>query len=151
MRTVAPDRWWPLTLSDGLTPGSRGGHGPVRYTVTASEPHTVTFALAEKLPFTGWHRFEIEPTGETGPAANPDSATVRWRHTLVVTDTALTRTLVVPLHDALIEDLLDTAAAIGSSQIDPGQYPSRQPLRRTDRLRRAAVALIDRRSWSTSR
>lgn len=87
------DRWWPLELDDGLAVGSRGGHGPVRYAVTErAEGRSVTFTLTDRMPFSGWHRFDLAP----GPGGT------RWTHTLVVQDTAMVRTVVLPLHEAQV-------------------------------------------------
>jgi hypothetical protein len=124
------DRWWPLRLNQGLDEGSKGGHGPVRYQVASAESHAITFRFADALPFGGWHRFEItgRPVG------------VEWRHQLHIQDTPLVRTVVLPLHDALLEDLLDSTDALAS-----GAEIRRAPLTLPVRIRRSlAVGLSGR-------
>lgn len=88
-----------------LALGSRGGHGPIRYHVTSYAPGAeVRFTMGPGQGFTGWHRLAIE-RGD-----RPD--TVRWTHELVLDQVGpLVRAVVVPLHDQLIEDLLDAATA----------------------------------------
>lgn len=98
------DRWPRLRLSDGVRPGSRGGHGPVRYRVGAVGPgHTVRFDLEPEGGLTGWHGFQVTAT----------SSGSRLTHTLVLERPSIAAALlVVPLHDALIEDLLDQLEAV---------------------------------------
>lgn len=130
----ADDRVWPagrwpaMVLDDGLRPGSRGGHGPIRYRVATVDPgRAVRFDLEPGL--TGWHEFRIDPVGETR---------VRWTHTLVITDpNPLVVAAIEPLHDALIEDLLDQVNALAD------QVPLvRRRLRRGVRVRRAGIAAL---------
>ncbi len=97
------DRWPPLRLDHGLDVGSRGGHGAIRYHV---EAHTlgrsVTFRFEPTMPLRGTHTFSIDP----------EDALVRWTHVLdVETLTPFIRFVVLPLHDAVLEDLLDAAQA----------------------------------------
>ena len=98
------DRWQPMVLDRGHAVGSRGGHGSVRYTVVAAEPgRSLTFEFDAVFPAVGGHRLEIE-------AVTEDS--VLWRHTLWIAGplSPLMR-LVVLLHDACLEDLLDQVEA----------------------------------------
>lgn len=100
-------RWPRMRLAGGLTPGARGGHGPVRYRVVEHVPgERVRFAFEPgglSRGLVGHHRFELEARpGATVlrhviEAEARGAASVRW---------AL---LVRPLHDALIEDALDLA------------------------------------------
>jgi hypothetical protein len=99
---------WPAQRRDGpLAVGARGGHGPIRYTVVEYEPGTrVIYEFTAPRGLIGTHGFEI---------VERDSRTTVLRHTLVGR-TAGTMRLSWPLvwrpmHDALIEDALDTAAA----------------------------------------
>jgi hypothetical protein len=105
------DRLWPLNdwpamrLDSPLGVGVAGGHGPVRYCVTAYEPgRRVQFKFTRPTGFHGHHTFMA-----LGRAEN----TALMRHELVIT---LGGTAVItwplffrPLHDALIEDCLDRA------------------------------------------
>lgn len=104
----ADDRIWrtdasePAFLDRGLDVGSRGGHGPVRYRVTHHEPgRRVELAFEPGLGLAGHHSFEVRADGA-------DACVVR--HELVATtEGALTllRPLLVALHDATVEDVLD--------------------------------------------
>lgn len=100
-------RWPRLRLAGGLTPGARGGHGPVRYRVVEHVPgERVRFAF-EPGPLSrglaGQHRFEV--------AAHPAGAILRHVIEAEARGAAALRwaLLVRPLHDALIEDALDLA------------------------------------------
>jgi len=102
------DRIWrtdvsePAFLDRGLEVGSRGGHGPVRYSVTHHEPgRRVELTFEPGRGLVGHHAFEIRP--ESGDAC-------LVRHELIATtEGALTlmRPLLVALHDATVEDVLD--------------------------------------------
>jgi Polyketide cyclase / dehydrase and lipid transport len=98
------ERWVAMKLDRGLEPGSRGGHGPVRYEVARHEPdRLLEFSFPRSGGFRGVHRFELEPSG--------DGTTLR--HVLEGTTHGRTRVLwplvIRPLHDALVEDALDKA------------------------------------------
>ncbi|MBT2508958.1 SRPBCC family protein [Streptomyces sp. ISL-98] len=99
------DDWPRMSLDNGLTPGSKGGHGPVRYTVTSYVPDKwVRFTFSGPRGFDGFHELTVH--------AVDDGRTV-LRHTLAmkVRGPAL---LTWPLmyrscHDAVLEDALDRA------------------------------------------
>lgn len=97
------DRWPALILNDGLNLGSTGGHGPIPYTVTDHTPgRSVTFTFAAASGMAGWHRLSVESAGEQ----------VLWVHQLEITGMHTSvRAVIVPQHDALLEDLLDAAEA----------------------------------------
>jgi hypothetical protein len=58
---------WPaLKLDSGLTVGSRGGHGPIRYTVSAREKNRIRFDFDPRIGLVGYHELRIEPTGNGG-------------------------------------------------------------------------------------
>jgi hypothetical protein len=101
-------RWPPMRLDRGLTVGSDGGHGPVRYAVARYEPgRLVAFAFTPKFPIVGEHRCEVLP--------GPTAGTTVLRHTLEGHPRSWLR-LGWPLcfrwlHDALIEDAFDRAEA----------------------------------------
>lgn len=94
------DRWPPLELDRGLQVGSRGGHGPVRYHVEAIDPgRSVTFRFDQGSPIVGTHSLSIDPLAD---------GRVSWTHVLEVTRPSPAVTVaILPLHDALLEDLLD--------------------------------------------
>ncbi|MFJ8016673.1 SRPBCC family protein [Streptomyces sp. NPDC096339] len=105
------DRLWPhadwpaVRLERGLTVGSSGGHGPVRYAVTAYVPGTwVRFAFTGPRGFHGFHEFAVLPVDEDRTVL---------RHTLAMRATGPARAtwplVYRPLHDALLEDCLDRA------------------------------------------
>ncbi len=104
----ADDRFWrtdaaePAWLDRGLEVGSRGGHGTVRYSVTHHEPgRRVDLVFEPGHGLRGQHSFEIRPVS---------AETCVVRHELKVsTEGVLTvmRPLLVALHDATVEDVLD--------------------------------------------
>lgn len=103
-----PSRRWPaMRLDRGLTVGSDGGHGPVRYAVARYEPgRLAAFAFTAKFPVDGEHRLEALPA---------PGGRARLVHTLTGRPHGWMR-LGWPLcfrwlHDALIEDGFDRAEA----------------------------------------
>ncbi|MFD9908328.1 SRPBCC family protein [Streptomyces sp. NPDC059063] len=99
--------WPPMELDRGLAPGSRGGHGPVRYTVAAHAPQQwVRFTFTGPRGFDGFHEYSVHPVdGDDGSAV--------LRHTLAMRARGAAR-LTWPLafrsfHDACLEDSLDRA------------------------------------------
>jgi hypothetical protein len=105
------DRLWPapgwpaLILDAGLTPGSRGGHGPIRYRVAAYEPgRRVSFDFEPGSGFDGYHELSV---GDHGAGRSI------LTHTLVATTSGrmvpLWPLMIRWLHEALIEDLFDNA------------------------------------------
>ncbi|MFC9298714.1 SRPBCC family protein [Streptomyces sp. NPDC057011] len=101
-----PTGAWPaMELDRGLSVGSKGGHGPVRYTVTAYVPGTwVRFTFTGPRGFNGFHELAVLPVDEERTVL---------RHTLAMRTTGPAR-LTWPLafrhlHDALLEDALDRA------------------------------------------
>ena len=99
------DRWPRIRLDGPLSPGTRGGHHPICYTVEAFEPgRSARFRFTAPRGFDGIHMFEIEPTPAGG---------ARIRHTLEMKTrgfATLSWPLIFrPLHDALVEDAFDRA------------------------------------------
>lgn len=122
------DRWSPMVLDVGVTIGSSGGHGGIRYHVEAVEPgRSVRFRFDnESLP--GWHELSVEEL--------PDGR-VQWTHTLRGDRSPwLLRTVVIPLHDACLEDLLD--------QVEAAMAGRAVLRRRLSPLVRFAIALSER-------
>ncbi|GGR98407.1 hypothetical protein GCM10010252_41420 [Streptomyces aureoverticillatus] len=114
------DRLWPggdwprMKLDHGLTPGSRGGHGPVRYTVAAYAPQQwVRFAFTGPRGFDGFHEFTVHPLNDGKDHDEKGSGRTILRHTLTMHARGPAR-LTWPLafrafHDACLEDSLDRA------------------------------------------
>ncbi|MFJ7265917.1 SRPBCC family protein [Streptomyces sp. NPDC099050] len=102
-----PTRSWPpLRLDPGLEAGAKGGHGPIRYTVSAYEPGVrARFEFTGPRGFDGYHEFTVRPL--------EDGAHTLLRHTIAMTTHGPARfswPLVFRwLHDALAEDALDRA------------------------------------------
>lgn len=101
-----PQPAWPrMRLDRGLRIGSRGGHGPIRYSVTAYVPSRwVRFQFSGPRGFEGFHEFFLEPDGPGGTVL---------RHVIAMRLHGAAR-LSWPLafrwlHDALLEDCLDRA------------------------------------------
>ncbi len=101
------DRWPAMEFDAPLGKGAKGGHGPVKYSVSEYEPGCrVVFAFDDSgiaAGFQGTHCFEVLPSGDSTvlrhviDAECPFGQWLRW----VVA--------IRPLHDALLEDALDRA------------------------------------------
>lgn len=126
------DRWPRMRLTNGIEPGSDGGHGPIRYHVETVEPErSVRFVFEPATGFHGWHEFRVSPAASGS----------RLTHLLEVKrPRTAVRLMIVPLHDALIEDLLDQMAAVVADR-----PVVRSPLRPLVRARRALIAARSRR------
>ena len=100
---LATDKWPRMKLDQGLQLGSKGGHGPIRYTVQAYQPGDfIQFVFTQPKDFNGFHRFEIMELGE---------ARTRIKHTIDMRTSGkaiLSWALAIRwLHDAYIEDAFD--------------------------------------------
>ncbi|WP_219415011.1 DUF2867 domain-containing protein [Pseudonocardia nigra] len=111
--------WAPMVLDGPLRIGASGGHGPIRYRVTAYEPgRMVEFTFHPRVGLHGRHTLIAEPAGP--------SRTV-LRH-VVEGRTAGRVLLLWPLairwlHDAVLEDLLDRAEAeLGTGPARPAWW-----------------------------
>jgi hypothetical protein len=99
------DRWPRIRLEDGVTPGSRGRHSFVRYTVVGVEPERrIRFRLRDMPGFEGEHAFELAPAGA-------DASVLRHILLAELRGPAVLywRAFIGRLHDALLQDLLDRA------------------------------------------
>jgi hypothetical protein len=115
------DRWPPMRFEGGLREGSEGGHGPIRYRVVEHRPgRSVRFRFTAPAGLVGEHGYELES----------GNGTVLLRHTLSARAGGRMRwqwpLLFGPLHDALIEDSLDrAAAAVSATPYVPARWPPR--------------------------
>jgi hypothetical protein len=135
---------WPAQRLDGpLAVGARGGHGPIRYTVVEYEPGArVVYEFTAPRGLIGTHGIEI---------VERDSRRTVMRHTLVGRTAGSMRLawplVWRPMHDALIDDALDTAAAsLAGEPID-----ERRLTRRVLVLRALARRLLAAQSLTAQR
>ncbi len=110
-------RWPAMRFDRPLAVGAVGGHGPIRYVVEAYKPgRLVRFRFTRPAGFRGTHAFLVTPEGAAG---------ARLRHELLMRTEGLARLtwplVFRPLHDALVEDVLDRAA------LATGQAPAARP------------------------
>jgi hypothetical protein len=128
--------WLPMTLDGPLGVGAAGGHGSIRYRVTAYEPgHRVRFDFDPACGLRGYHELSVTPAGDHA----------RVRHVLHGTARGLPRLLgpvLVRAHDAVVEDLLDNAERETTGTVrSPARWsPLVRLLQRTERPRPRAVA-----------
>jgi hypothetical protein len=114
------DRWPAMRFDRPLGVGALGGHGPIGYVVESYAPgRNIRFRFIEPQGFVGSHRFEAEAI---------EAAKTRLRHTIDMQATGrswLVWALAIrPLHDALLEDLLDRAEVFAGKEL-PGRKWSR--------------------------
>jgi len=114
---LATDKWPRMRLDNGLVPGSRGGHGPIRYFVSEyHEGESITFTF-EMKGFDGFHQFELielddERTilSHTIEMKTSGWATIKW-------------VLAIRwLHDAFIEDAFDRVEGHFNSIVKPQKW-----------------------------
>jgi hypothetical protein len=100
-----PSPPWPaLRLSDGLNPGSTGGHGPIRYTVEFHEPgRRLRFRFERVTGATGWHEFRVEASPQPGKVRLVHEIQARTHGKLLV----LWPLAIRRMHERLINDLFD--------------------------------------------
>jgi hypothetical protein len=102
-RMLATDKWPPMILDNGLQVGSKGGHGPIKYTVQEFKPdESIQFAFTRPKGFNGFHKFEM---------TRLDDYSTAIKHTIDMNTTgSATLQWVIAirwLHDAYIEDAFD--------------------------------------------
>jgi hypothetical protein len=110
--------WQPMVLDRPVAVGAAGGHGSIRYRVTAYEPsRRVEFTFAPEIGIDGVHTFTADPAG-------PDRTLLR--HVAEGRLSGAMR-LAWPLairwaHDAVLEELLDNAErAVGVEPARPAR------------------------------
>lgn len=106
-------QWWPMELDGVVAVGASGGHGPVRYHVVEhAHGRRVRFEFQPTLGLHGYHEFTVGPLGD---------GRCLVRHEIVGRATGTMRILwplvVRPLHDAVIEDLLDNAERVATGTV----------------------------------
>jgi hypothetical protein len=100
---LATHKWSPMKLNKGLQVGSKGGHGPIKYFVSAYQPDAfIQFEFTEPQGFNGFHKFEIIAI---------DPILTEIKHTIDMNTYGMATLKWVFaihwLHDSLIEDALD--------------------------------------------
>lgn len=111
------DKWWPQRFEGGLTPGARGGHGPVKYEVESVSPRSVVYRFPRRGWFRGTHRFDLQRHPAGCELVHTLEGTLHGKGLL------LWPLFVRPLHDALLEDVLDRAqAAAGTPTAAPAKH-----------------------------
>lgn len=117
--------WPPIRFDRPLGIGADGGHGRVRYHVTAYEPgRRVEFTFHPRIGLVGTHTFEVLPRG-------PGSCLLRHRITAGTRGAMriLWPAVVRVCHDTVLEHLLDNAEqAVTGTVARPVRYPLRARL-----------------------
>ncbi|HEU4945795.1 MAG TPA: hypothetical protein VFT31_01445 [Kribbella sp.] len=116
-----PHADWPAMRFDrpGITTGGVGGHGPVGYRVEHHEPgRSVTLRFTGRpRGLAGRHQYVVQATG--------DSNCVLWHLTDITPHGVLRLTWFpfwAPLHNALIEESLDRAEAVGRTAMTTSHW-----------------------------
>lgn len=114
------EHWVPMVLDRPLAVGADGGHGAIRYRVVEYEPgRRVRFLFHPSTGIAGIHELSVEELG---------AQRCRVRHVLLGRAHGRMRllfpVLVEPLHDAVIEDLLDNAEREATGGV---RRPARHP------------------------
>lgn len=115
------DRWPPMQLDAPLGKGAKGGHGPVKYSVSEYLPgRRVVFDFDDSgiaAGFQGTHSFEILPLGDATVlrhVIDVECPLGQWLNWVVA---------IRPLHDALLEDALDGAqSALDGGPEEPARW-----------------------------
>ncbi|SEP51607.1 SRPBCC family protein [Amycolatopsis saalfeldensis] len=92
--------WPPIAFDRPLAPGLAAGHGPVRYVVESFDRHSIRFRFTQPRGIRGHHEFRVSETGdgcEVSHVLTGRSRGLSWR------------LFWRPLHDAVLEQLLDRA------------------------------------------
>ncbi|WP_407556901.1 hypothetical protein [Winogradskyella sp. 4-2091] len=97
------ENWPAIRFKNGISIGSKGGHGTIRYTIIDySADDFIKFEFSKPKGFVGTHEFRIKATNNTSTEISHEITTV------TTFKTALLWVFVIRwLHDALIEDAFD--------------------------------------------
>jgi hypothetical protein len=133
--------WAPMVLDRPVAVGATGGHGPIRYRVTAHEPgRKVEFAFTPGQGIDGRHAITADPAG-------PERTLLRH---VVEARLSGVMALAWPLairwaHDAVLEEVFDNAErAVGREPVRPARRsPWVRLLRGLEAPRARAVAVPD--------
>lgn len=111
-RMLATDKWPPMILDNGLRVGSKGGHGPIKYTVQEFEPDEfIQFAFTRPKGFNGFHKFEMTRLNDHS---------TELKHTIDMNtnlSAAIKWVIAIRwLHDAFIEDAFDKIENYSASE-----------------------------------
>ncbi|QFG68423.1 SRPBCC family protein [Ornithinimicrobium pratense] len=105
--------WFPMRLDRPVAAGAKGGHGPVRYQCTARARGCVFFEFVSILGSSRWHgehRFVVRPRSYGSVLVHELELEVPlWQYVQWVL-------VVGPLHDAVLEDLLDRAEGVATAR-----------------------------------
>lgn len=114
-----PSEKWPrMKFKDGLIKGAKGGHGPIRYSISQyEESKFIEFTFSQPKGFSGKHFLNIESI---------DKNTTKIVHTIEMQTKGLGTLkwlfFVKQLHNALLEDALDKAENQFSNQNISSEY-----------------------------
>ena len=102
---VWPKENWPaMRFKEGLKMGSKGGHGPIRYTIVyLNEGKAIRFEFTKPDGFVGTHELMIKKLSEDRTEVSHDLNVI----TTSKKATFLWLTTIRWLHDALIEEAFD--------------------------------------------
>jgi hypothetical protein len=125
-----PVHRWPAMRFEGGLPvgelalGAQGGHGPIRYVLSAYEPgRLAAFTFRGMAGFEGHHAVTLRSCG---------AEACLLRHELCAHLSGAMRVafplVIEPLHDALITDALDRAQSVDARQLSPSIRTRRQLL-----------------------
>ncbi|MGM7645319.1 hypothetical protein ACSVDM_10510 [Nocardia sp. JW2] len=118
------EKWPPLELDGPLAEGATGGHGSTLYTCTAYRPgEFVEFTFTPGFLLEGTHTFEVIGKGTSSALRHVISAETRGVSGFLGWHLAIR-----PLHDALLEELLDNAETAVGAPPAPYRWPLRARL-----------------------
>ena len=133
----ADDRIWttqiiaPMLLDQGLAVGSKGGHGPVRYTVIEHEPgRRIRFEFAPGSPLIGWHQFDVAEVSQASPALSVPNLYAGQKRSLIrhtiecqldVRGRILWPLAIRRFHDAAIQDMFNNLELAAGGTLHPQQ------------------------------
>ncbi len=110
-----PNQQWPaLHLDRPLAVGAIGGHGHIHYTVIGYQPRRwIRFQFSQPQGFKGFHEFTVDEL-DTSHTRLTHLLAIRTRGTARISWPLMYRWL----HDALLEDALDTAERALTGQVE---------------------------------